>query len=105
MFIHAYLLLNASIAHEIYIYGRGSNKLFALTNIAKCIGYSVGFTPKLFCCSLQNFSYTFDKIAKDSVQCTRSCNIILTILLHVKCLQCFATYLKYNSLYKLHVIK
>ena len=57
MFIHAYLLLNASIAHKICIYGRGSNKLFASTNIAKSIGYSVGFTPKLFCCSLQNFSY------------------------------------------------
>ena len=47
--------------------GRGSNKLFASTKIAESIGYSVGFTPKLFCCSLQNFSYTSDKTAKDSV--------------------------------------
>ena len=47
--------------------GRGSNRLFASTKIAESIGYSVGFTPKLFCCSLQNFSYTSDKTAKDSV--------------------------------------
>ena len=54
--------------------------------------------------ALHKILATFNKTAKDNVQCTRSCNIF-TILLHVKCLQCFATYLKYNSLYKLHVIK